>query len=177
MRLALAFCLFGAATAAAQVSAVQAGPSTFLVSGTIPGAQAVSVAYQASPAFPFEGVLCDRNGSFALRILVSTPAPLVVTPHGGGGPTVVQLPNAPPGITFGVSQPRPGVVRLTGVVTDEAAFGMTVTFSGPRGIAGNTATVWPGGVFALELAFADALTPVTASVVDWYGLRASRTFP
>lgn len=148
-------------------TAVQSGPMTYRISGS--GTGAVLFTGAATGV-----TMCARNGAFSGNFLVAQPGPVAMN----GTPSFT-LTNAPPQTTLGVSIPRPGRIRLSGIVTDEFSLGLTVTLAGPPGVSGNVATVLIGGLWVAEFDYLGPTVGVQfgAVVTDWYGLRGAATFP
>lgn len=89
--------------------------------------------------------------------------------------TTVTLANAAPNFSsFSVTAIGQNYLRFSGTVADEAPEGLTITLDGPAGIKGATATAKANGTFSVDLNYSGPSAAVTARVVDWYGLTASR---
>jgi len=85
----------------------------------------------------------------------------------------ITLTNAAPVITNFVATAQSGTVWvLTGRVTDEAMYGLRVTFSGLPALEGRSAVVAADGTFSLTVDLAGECGVIQCTVTDWWNVTS-----
>ncbi len=148
----------------------------FQICGTIsdetPGGCTVTISGAASGT-----VSVGSNGQFSGTFSVPSLGYISAVAYDGtqnGSASTTNLTNAAPSISgLMASAGNNGIWTISGTVSDEAAYGLTVTLTGlPNGT--EVATCAAGGSFSITVYIpAGNSGQVTATVTDWYGSSGS----
>jgi hypothetical protein len=158
------------------LEAVQVPGAKFRIYGRVadetPGSCSVTISGAASGT-----LLCDSNGNFDGIFNVPVMGGIIIFAYDGqlySDGSAFPLANAAPTTTISAVHGFGYSWTISGVVTDEARAGLTVTLTGPPGINGRTATVLANGTWSITATLGPRAQGIaTATVTDWYGLTGS----
>ncbi len=158
------------------LSVAQLPNKQFQISGTVtdetPGGCTVTISGAASGT-----VSVASNGQFSGTFNVPSLGAISAVANDGtqnGSASTTNLTNAAPTITgLAAVAGNNNSWTISGTVSDEAAYGLTVTLTGlPNGT--EVATCGAGGSFSITVTIpANTSGQVTATVTDWYGSSGS----